>query len=173
MSAAAVRSIADLPLRERPPKELLGVGTAPSHDAINLDYTGYGWARIRPIWLDGTSSPRSLERIDDALLLALHSADDAEAMVDDIELEFALDDIEPGAAVSVLLSAFLDCWLPRLPSAPAIVLALCNRHRALLRPRPAAPIFHGLGDVDAWLDQGAPGEEDRLRLVADAWRRAE
>jgi hypothetical protein len=70
----------------------------------------------------------------------------------------------------VLATAFLDTWLPVLPPASAVVLAMCNPHRAALARLPAlasvaAPIYHATGDVTAWLDPG-----DRIRLAADAWR---
>lgn len=123
------------------------------------DYAGYGWAQVDELWLavgddDG-------ERITDALVLALHSADDGEAIADDIELEFEL----PERPVSVLASAFLAERLPKLPPARAIVLALCNPHAAILRRPPGAvvPIHYGCGDVQSWRD----GE--RVLLTAEAW----
>ena len=63
-------------------------------------------------------------------------------------LEFALRD----QTITARLSAFLERWLPRLPPAPAIVLALCNPHRARLSGPP--DIHHALGSVDSWLDRG-------------------
>lgn len=123
------------------------------------DYAGYGWAQVDELWLavgedDG-------ERVTDALVLALHSADDGEAIADDIELEFELAD----RPVSVLASAFLAQWLPKLPPARAVVLALCNPHGAILRRPPGAvvPIHYGRGDVESWRDG------DRVLLTAEAW----
>jgi hypothetical protein len=71
------------------------------------------------------------------------------------------------------LSAFLDRWLPiALGGEEAIVLAMCNPHRARVR-RPAvagdAALHYGAGDVDSWLDL----PERRIRLAAPAWRLAE
>lgn len=156
--------IRELPVRERPVRELLDLTGGPSgaRHTINRDYAGYGWARVDAIWLDDT-------RVDDALVLALHSADDAEPIADDVELYFELPDTAP---VTVLASQFLDQWLPALPAASAIVLALCNPHHATLR-RPAgvtAPLYYATGDVAAWLDPRTDG--DRIRLAADgSWVR--
>jgi hypothetical protein len=151
--------IAELPFRERPVLELLHLDE--HRDLPNRDYAGYGWARVDRLWLEAGDEPA--QPVDDVLVLALHSADDAEALPDDIELEFEL----PGAPVSVLASAFLDRWLPLLPRASTVVLALCNAHRAVLR-RPAGaeqPIHYGLGDVESWREDG-----ERIILTADAWR---
>ena len=104
-----VLTIAELPFRERPVLELLALlaeRAAPDHD-----YAGYGWARVDRLWL-ATGDDRG-QPLDDALVLALHSADDGEPLADDIELEFELPGEPP---VAVLASLFLDRWLPRLPS---------------------------------------------------------
>lgn len=151
--------IAELPFHERPVLELLnlqGDRSAPDHD-----YAGYGWARVGQIWCIGATASYA---VDDALVLALHTADDAEAIPGDIELEFELPAHAP---VSVLASAFLERWLPSLPSASAVVLALCNPHRAALsRPTAATvPVWYALGDVASWLDRDA----DRIELVAESW----
>jgi hypothetical protein len=157
--------IAELPLRERPVNELLDLDI--ERPEINRDYAGYGWAKVDEIWLEqpgGDAKP-----VRDALVIALHSADDAEAIADDIELYFELPDRDP---VTVLASQFFAEWLPRLPAASAIVLALCNPHRAALqRPATAPPIYYALGDVEAWIDE--IGDEDyRIRLaVEDSWVR--
>lgn len=152
--------IAELPFRERPVLELLNL--VEHRELPDYNYAGYGWARVDQLWLAVGDAPG--RRIDDALVLALHSADDAEAIADDIELEFEL----PGAPpVSVLASAFFDRWLPLLPRASTVVLALCNAHHAELR-RPAGadgPIHYGLGDVESWREDG-----ERIILTADAWR---
>jgi hypothetical protein len=153
--------IAELPFHERPVLELLnllGGRSTPDHD-----YAGYGWARVGKVWCVGAANAYS---VDDALVLAIHTADDAGAIAGDIELEFELPDHPP---VSVLASAFLERWLPVLPRASAIVLALCNPHRATL-VRPAAvtvPVHYALGDVTSWLDHDDGGE--RIELVADSW----
>lgn len=149
-------TIGDLPFRERPVLELLHLDE--DRDLPAADYAGFGWAQVDELWLavgedDG-------ERVTDALVLALHSADDGEAHADDIELEFEL----PTGAVSVLASDFLARWLPKLPPARAIVLALCNPHGAKLRAAGVAvPIHYGLGDVQSWRDG------DRILLTAESW----
>ncbi len=151
--------IAELPFRERPVLELLnllGERSAPDHD-----YAGYGWARVSRVWCAAAGSG---SYVADALVLALHTADDAEPIAEDVELEFELPGHPP---VSVLLSAFLARWLPLLPQASAIVLALCNPHRAVLPFPPAAkvPVHYAFGDVTSWLDDGG----ERIELVADSW----
>ncbi|MDQ3364421.1 MAG: hypothetical protein M3680_03240 [Myxococcota bacterium] len=160
-------SIAELPFHERPVIELLAL----DRDEPDPEYAGYGWARVERLWLAaGDDLPR---RIDDALVIAVHAADDGEALGDDIELDFEID----GEVVaSVLASTFLDTWLPKLPQdCSAIVLAMCNPFGAKLR-RPGglrSPLHHGLSDVFAWLDldEGTQsGTSTRIRLAADAWR---
>jgi hypothetical protein len=160
-------TIADLPFVERSVRELLDLEA--DRDQPSREFSGYGWARVDELWLEARGC--SPHRIADALVLALHTADDAEPLADDLELELEL----PDRAVSVLASAFLERWLPRLPQASAIVLAICNPHRAALR-RPAAatvPVHYALGDVAAWR-HAVPGEpRDRILLTADEWRTPE
>jgi hypothetical protein len=153
-------SIAELPFRERPVIELLAL----DRDEPDPEYAGYGWARVPRVWLD---DGRALRPIDDVLVVAIHADDHGDALPDDVELEFDLPD---GRTAEVLASDFLERWLPRLPSdVSAIVLAMCNPHRAMLRiPHDATvPVHHALGDVFAWID---PDHGDRIRLAADAWR---
>jgi hypothetical protein len=151
--------IRDLPVHERPVDELLDL-PADLDDArptINTDYAGYGWAHVDEIWLDD-------QRVRDAVVLAVHSSDDAAPIADDIELEFELPDAAP---VTVLASQFLEQWLPQLPPARAVVLAMCNPHHATLR-RPAGaptPLYYATGDVEAWLDELDDGDV-RIRLAA-------
>lgn len=152
--------ILELPFAERPVLELLHFDE--TRTSVDRDYGGYGWSRVPRIWLDG-------HPVDDALVLALHSADDGEPLPDDIELEFEL----PGApSVSVLASQFLNTWLPHLPPASAIVLAMCNPHHATLR-RPAAatvPVYYATGDVESWLAERGDGGPGRLALsAAGSW----
>ncbi len=150
--------IADLPFHERPVRELLHLEV--DRDLPSHDYAGFGWARMERVWLAVGEQPGRL--VEDALVLALHSADDGEVFADDVELELEL----PDRPVSVLASAFLARWLPVLPEASAIVLALCNPHRArLLRPTEArTPLHYGLGDVESWREG-----EDRIILTAESW----
>ncbi len=150
--------IADLPFHERPVHELLHLEV--DRDLPSHDYAGFGWARVDRLWL--AVGEDAGDCVEDALVLALHSADDTQALADDVELEFEL----PERPVSVLASAFLARWLPLLPPAPAIVLALCNPHRATLR-RPAeakGSIHYGLGDVESWREGDL-----RIILTAESW----
>lgn len=152
--------IADLPFRERPVLELLNLEG--DRDEPDPDYAGYGWARVPSVFLDDVE-------VRDALVLALHSADDGEPLPDDIELEFELSG---GGAVTVLLSQFLADWLPKLPRAPVIVLAMCNPHRADLDVEAGVPLYYAAGDVESWLDESEGPYPDRLRLAAeDSWAR--
>jgi hypothetical protein len=152
--------ILELPFHERPARELLNLDGERAEPDYN--YAGYGWARVGDLWLDR-------QHVRDALVLGLHTADDADAIADDIDLEFELPNAPP---VAVLASVFLDKWLPELPAASSIVLALCNPHNATLR-RPAAataPVYYATGDVTSWLDHDDDG--DRIRLAADgSWVR--
>lgn len=129
-------------------------------------------------------------------MIAVHATDDGPALEGDVELTFELP--PDGDKVRVHASMFLERWLPKLPPASAIVLAMCNDHGAALR-RPAAtpegvPVHYGIGSVYAWQDgwpdaepgagqdagqdtgpgagQGAGQDPDRggrIRLHADAW----
>ncbi|MGE0871993.1 MAG: hypothetical protein AB7P03_25770 [Kofleriaceae bacterium] len=152
-------TIGDLPFHERPVRELLGFDD--QRDEVDHDYAGYGWARIDEIWLNDT-------RVTDALVVAVHSADDAEDVAGDIDLELELDDGR--ASVSVLATVFLARWLPRLPrDVRAIVLVVCNPHRSRLGPVACAtlPIHYPLGDATAWLDEDDLGT--RIRIAAETW----
>ena len=159
----AALTIGELPFVERPVRELLHLDV--DREQPSRDYSGFGWALVDAVWLEAGEQPA--RRIDEALVIALHTADDAEQLSDDLELELEL----PDRSVTVLASAFLDRWLPRLPHGSAIVLAICNPHRAMLR-RPAAatvPVHYALGDVASWRE-AAPGElRDRILLTADHW----
>jgi hypothetical protein len=154
-----VSTIAELPFAERPVLELLHLEDEDRREP-DPDYAGFGWARVPRVELAGAGGGV----VEHALLLALHSADDGEARSDDVELEFVLPAPSDGS-VTVLLSAFLARWLPRLGGDQrAIVLVMCNPHRATLRVTAPVPVHYGLGDVESWLADGA------LRLTADAWR---
>ncbi len=155
------RTIAELPFHQRPVLELLALDR--DRDEPDRDYAGYGWARVEQIWLAAEYAPERL--VTDALVLALHSADDGEVLAEDVELEFELG----ARSVTVLASQFLERWLPELPRASAIVLALCNPHRARLHPPAlvAAPLHYALGEVASWLDPDDRG--GRIRLAAPTW----
>ena len=133
-------TILELPFRERSVRELLHLDE--ERAAPDPNYAGYGWARVHELWLDE-------RRVDDALVVAVHSADDSEPIADDVELEFELPGAQP---VSVLASTFLAKWLPRLPQTNALVLALCNPHRAELARPSDATLYYANGDVESWVD---------------------
>lgn len=160
--AGAITSIADLPFVERPVIELLAL----DRDEPDPEYAGFGWARVPEVWLEAEDAAAVVVR--DALVLAIHSADDAEPLDGDVDLAFEID----GRAFAVRLSAFLDRWMPSLPrDAGAIVLALCNDHGAVLARRPVlgdAALWYPVGATTAWLDV----DTGRIRLVADAWKEA-
>ena len=154
-----VENILDLPFRERPVLELLNL--AEHRDEPQRDYAGYGWARVPEIWLEAGSL---VQRVTDALVLALHTPDDAAP--GELELYFEL---EAGDQVSVDATLFLAKWLPRLPPASAIVLALCNPHDAPLQLPTIVPVYYALGDVESWLDHDEAG---RIVLVSTgSWAR--
>ena len=158
-----VLSIAQLPFRRRPPLEMLRLDE--DRDAPDDDYTGFGHSRVEALTLAGRDGSVVVR---DALVLALHCTDPGEALPDDIELEFVLDEVAPELSVSVMLSTFLGVWLPKLRGDErAVVLALCNPHRATLpRPAgvdPATPLYYATGDVESWYHHG-------VRLAAESWR---
>lgn len=157
--------IADLPFVERPILELLDFSD--DRTTVDRDYAGYGWARTERIWLcDGESREVA---VDDALIVAIHAADEGEPLPDDVELVFELPGGAPPAIV--LASTFLATWLPMLPQPSAIVLAMCNWFGAQL-PYPEGarvPVYLANGDVEAWLDEHKGG---RIELCTDGtWAR--
>ncbi|HEX2687873.1 MAG TPA: hypothetical protein VHN14_14700 [Kofleriaceae bacterium] len=151
------QAIAALPFHEQPAFTLLAL----DREGADPDFEGYGWARLDQLWLAGEHGfPR---RLDDVLVIAVHAADDAPGQADDVVLDFAVD----GALKRVPATAFLREWLPKLPKASTIVLAMCNRARATLAcpPGTTASIYYASGNVVAWLDPC-----DRIRLTAETWR---
>ena len=105
-----IPSIAELPFQEQDHLSLLNLEE--QRAAPVLDDTRFGWCRIGELWLDdGMGEPRQVR---DALVLALHAAEEPEEIRDDVELEFFLPDVAPDFSVTVLLSRFLEVWLPRI-----------------------------------------------------------
>jgi hypothetical protein len=153
-------TIADLPFYEQPLRTLLHLEV--DRDAPSRTFAGFGWARAERIWLEDAAG--AARRIHDALVLALHTADDAEPIGDDLELELEL----PDGPVTVLASTFLARWLPKLPPAATIVLAICNPHRATLaRPLAAnVPVIYAHGEVASWRERDGA---HRLILTAERW----
>lgn len=159
-----IASIAELPFVERPPLEVLHL--VELRDRPDPDHTGFGFCRVAAIGLEDDAG--AVRVIEDALVLALHSADHGEPHRNDVDLEFVLDAAAP--SVVVLLSAFLASWLPRLGATGPVVLAMCNPHRATLaRPVVLAggPLHYAIGDVESWRELD---DDPELRLRAATWR---
>lgn len=161
-------TLATLPFAAQEPLELLGF--RPGRRAPDHDYAGFGHAWVPSITLIGEGDAVVVR---DARVLALHSADDGAPLADDVELEFWIDD---ETALVALLSRFLAARAPALEGgAAALVLALCNPHRARLRRPPGvdAPIHYALGDVVARLRADHPGpwsiDQVTLELHAERW----
>ena len=181
-----ISSIADLPFDEQDPLTLLGFDVHGERTDPDMDFYGFGYARVDELWLTCEGDPEPLPPVRDALLLALHVAphdeeEDDEPLADDVLLEFWIDEPDGEGnddyALTALLSRFLELWLPRVSSdESAIVLALCNPHGAVIA-RPSLPggqpIYYATGDVISWLDEPEdPAAPAVLRLTADAWHRA-
>ncbi len=159
--------IEDLPFEEREPLALLGI--VRGREAPDLDYGGYGFARIDVLDLAGADD-RTTE-IRDALVLALHTPDDPPSgKTLEIELEVELE----GEEVSVIapLQAFLERRAASIVEKTEVVLALCNP-RGVQPERPSwltggRRLHWAKGDVIAWLDVFDDGRE-RIRLQAESW----
>ncbi len=170
-----IRSVLELPVLERDPVELLGIT---SGGFVNADYDRFGFARVAGLVLADFEQRQPIE-LDEALLLAVHTADDAEPLADDLDLEFWLtDERDEQLAFQATLSLFLERWLPRLPQEPsALVLAVCNPASTEL-PRPPGlarnrQFYYPHGDVTAWFEDSANPialATGTLGLSADAWR---
>ncbi len=166
--------IVDLPFRERPVEELLNLvefRQRPEHD-----YAGFGWARAPRLVLVEEAKRTSKTSIDteplalidegrvvkDSLLIAVHTADDAPAIANDLQLEFDID----GGPVAVMASKFLVTWLPKLPGTKTIVLCVCNPHHAQLAHIDAGrTLWLPMGDVQSWRDQ----DNGDILLTAENW----
>ena len=158
----AIESVLDLPFIERPVDELLHFDD--DRAEVDRQYAGFGWTRVDRIGL-GSKRGGDLLAVDDALVLALHSADDGAPHTDDVDLEFEL----AGGSVIVSLALFLSRWLPTLPDASSIVLAMCNPHHATIRIPTRLPLWYPTGDTESWIDDAEGG---RIELLADGtWAR--
>lgn len=168
-----IRSIAEIPFAACEPLDLLNLRD--DRDEPDADYVGFGHCRVDEVVLEDGGGRRRPVR--DARILALHSCDLGAPRPDDVELEFFVDEVAPDYSVTALLSTFLAARLPGLRGdESAIVLAMCNPHRAAIGRVAAAgatPVYYAVGDVESWLD---PDHEERgrprLRLTAEAWKQA-
>ncbi len=166
--------IADLPFRERSVEELLNL--AEYRERPDRDYAGYGWARAPRLVLVEEAKRSSKSSVDteplalidegrvvkDTLLIAVHTADDAPAIANDLQLEFD----SANGPVAVMASKFLSTWLPRLPSTSSIVLCVCNPHHAqLARIDAGRTLWLPMGDVQSWRDQ----DDGDILLTAENW----
>jgi hypothetical protein len=172
----AVTKLASLPFIEREPRDLLDL--VPRRERPNLDHDRSGWCRLPELTLEDAAGGR--EAVRGALVLGLHSMDDAPPLADDIALEFVLHDGAETYSAGALLSAFLGARLAGLVGdAQAIVLALCNPQSAAVARPPGLgerPVYHADGDVTAWMQRrpGARGwspAEVEIILSARRWHR--
>ncbi len=167
-----IGSIAEIPFAARDPLDLLNLSD--DRDEPDPDYVGFGHCRVDEVVLEDGDGARIVVR--DARIVALHSCDLGAARPDDIELEFFIDEVAPDYSVRALLSTFLAARLEGLRGDErAIVLAMCNPHRAALgqvASAGATPVYYAVGDVESWLDPDDGTEKPCLRLLAEAWMKA-
>lgn len=173
---AQVNSLAALPFVERDPWELLGL--VPNRREPDRDHDAAGYTRLPELTLEDAAGGRHIVR--GALVLGLHSRDDADPLGDDIELEFVLRDGDDTYSAVTRLSEFLRTRLAGLVgNAETVVLALCNPQSATVTRPPGLgdrPLYRADGDVTAWMQRrpGArgwtPGEVEII-LSADRWHR--
>lgn len=169
-----VGTLAELPFGERAAWDLLGLD--PQRAEVDEDHETTGYCRLASLRLEDGAG--GVEEVRDALVLGLHSRDDAEALAGDIELEFVLRDGDETYSAVTLLSEFLAARLAGLVGeASAVVLALCNPQATEL-PRPpglgARPFYYAHGDVTAWMQRrpGARGwtpDAVEIILAAERW----
>lgn len=164
-----ITSIAEIPFREKEPLALLHLDQYREH--VDTEFEGYGYGRLSSLSLIRRADGTRYRAVQDALVLALHAADDGEAFEDDIELEFFLHEVVEDYSVTALLSTFLAKRLPAISSDErALVLAICNPHRATIpKPPTDVPVYYALGDVDSYLEEDGSGMLT-ISLVADEWR---
>lgn len=171
-----ISALADLPFVERDPWPLLGLD--PARRDVDRDHDECGWCHLESIRLEDPGGVISVAR---PLVLALHTREDPKLLVGDVELEFVLHDDDGEYSAVALLSEFLRRRVAPLLTPPpaAVVLALCNPHRADI-PRPAVlgdiPLYYGHGEVTAEM-QRRPGARTwtptsvDIILLAERWHR--
>lgn len=160
----------EITFEEREPLALLGLDRAWAPDEPDDDPTSYGWARVPRIVLSDASGHERVIR--DALVVAVHSADDEPDLPRSLMLEFWLEhEGEPVAVLQRLTEFLAERVQPLLGREDDVVLALCNP-RAQRIDRPVwlghRRLHVARGDVKAWLDEPTDGDAG-LRLSADRW----
>jgi len=169
-----IGSTRDLPFVEQSPRELLGI--VPGRIAVDADFEGFGWGRFARLRLEAVggecehSASQGVVTTEllDVIVVALHVADEDASGTGDLDLELRVDD----EALVVSLTTFLATWAPRLPTAQAWVLALCNpTEKPIARPASmpeGVALWVATGDVDAW----AEGSFDAqiCGLTATSWK---
>lgn len=154
--------IEELPFGPVDPFALLGFKEG--REDPDLDFDGFGWARVESIELvDGSGA---VQTVRDALLVVAHTPDDA--VPGPLVLEFWTTWSDEPVAARVGLVPFLEHHVrPLLGRETAVVLVVCNPHGETV----ARPLWLGArswifarGDVIAWLYAGRT-----FRLEAERW----
>lgn len=153
----AVTKIADIPFVERDTLEVLALDV--DRVSPDADYAGFGWTRVDRVLLTAPQRPDVV--VDDAIVVALHSADE-QPEDGDLDLLFEIGD----ESLVVGLSRWLPHMLAQLPAQRPVVLALCNPRRVAIASE-AAVLHYAYGDVTSWLDPDPGGPQ--LRLTARRW----
>lgn len=164
----AVLTIAGLPFQSAPPDDLLGIDWG-RPGFVDEDHLGFGWGVVPRLELVGVSD-RSSRLLVNPLVLALHSAERDEEQ--DEATPFDLELVVDGERLHVPLEKFLGVWLPRLPPADDVVLALCNPTGfRFSRPHltDATRCWAALGDVDSSARFDPTTQETTWALSARSW----
>lgn len=158
-----VATIADIPFPQTPPDDLLGIDWG-RPGFVDDDHTGFGFGVVPRLLL---RSPTTSTLRTAPLVLALHSADRDPLAPPSAPFDLELDVFDE--RLHVPLERFLAVWLPRLPHAADLVLALCNPTAyPLTRPAGLATstrFWYALSDVDSFAESDSPAPG----LVTTTW----
>ena len=160
-----MKTAKDLPFDRKPALELLGLDD-PERTTVDEDFCSSGWGVVPEVVLAGSDGQRTT--IEQPLVLALHTPDDAEP--GPLELEFWLEEDGEELALRISWDAFARKRVQPLlrPEHTDVVLALCNPDGRPIR-RPAwlgdRRLHWAEGDVTSWLDV-----DGSIRLSARCWR---
>lgn len=160
-----VGRIADLPFRPAPPDDLLGIDWG-RPGFVDDEHEGFGWGLVPRLELVGTDDGTT-HLLEGALVLALHSADR-----EDGTAPFDLELVVEGERLHVPLDRFLEVWLPSLPEAKDLVLAVCNPTAFRFTRSSAARAtrcWAALGDVDSSARRDPITHETTWALSARSW----